>query len=553
MLVLMLVTVFGIEVFYIAGYRQTLVSGAQTLMNAKIDQLFTDIRDLWHELTLLSSTVSRSDAMREFVLSPQPYDERVTKNLRASISLAQLASDEVVSLMVTDFGDLNLFAYGVEDYAVLAHARNAIAQGLVIKSPVHLQMGHGEQAVTYCVNCTDPNPDGQPLYTVLVYNLGPLRQAFAAMADTTMSILLLDGADEVVMSNRPHQPEEIDELLRIARDNADARRHEMQVRRLSLLRWQLVAMLDSAAETERMQPVLRFALWTNLFILAGLTAFFLVLRKQINTPVLRMLQYMKRVAAGQTRARLELSMRNELSAIQDGMNDMLDRLEAMTRQNQRAQERLFELRLAQTKAEIAALTSQINPHFLFNTFDCMRGIAAVGDKEKLETAIDALAAIFRHATRGAPDVPLAEEMCVIEQYMAIVRIRHGGRIEMASRISPEAEDCPIPKMILQPLVENAVLHGLETVGRKGLLTIEARVEDGMLVIVVEDNGKGLTEAELEHLRAMLERGESESMHIGLSNIHKRLRLRYGFLCGLTVQGGEDSGMRVEVRIIATQK
>ena len=312
------------------------------------------------------------------------------------------------------------------------------------------------------------------------------------------------------------------------------------------------AMPDASAEAERMQPISRFALWTSLFVLAGLIAFFLVLREQINTPVLRMLEYMKRVTAGQTRARLELGMRNELSAIQDGMNDMLDRLEKMTRANQSAQERLFELRLAQTKAEIAALTSQINPHFLFNTFDCMRGIAACGEKEQLETAIDALAAVFRHATRGAPDVPLYEEMHAIEQYMTIVRIRHGGRIEMVSRLSPKAAACLIPKMILQPLVENAVLHGMETVSRKGLLTIEACVEDGMLVIAVEDNGRGLSGVELERLRALLERGESESMHIGLSNIHKRLRLRYGFLCGLTVQAREDGGMRVEVRILASQ-
>lgn len=506
MVALMLIAVFAIEAFYIEGYRQTLASGAQTLMSAKIDQLFIDIRSLWHGLTLLSSTISRSDAMREFVLSAQPCDERVIKNLNASVSLVQLASSGVVSLMVTDLNGFNLYAYRSEDLAVLEHARNAIAQGLVIKSPVHLQMGRGGQAVTYCINCTDPRPGGQPLYTVLVYNLDSLRQTLSAMADTAMSILLLDGNDEAVMANRAHTPEEVEELLRMMHDSATVRRQVMQVRRLPLLRWQLVAALDPAAEAVRMQPVWRFALWTNLFLLVGLTAFFLVLRMQIDTPVRRMLQYMRRVTVGQTHARLELGMRNELSAIQDGMNDMLDRLEEMTRRNQRAQERLFELRLSQTKAEIAALTSQINPHFLFNTLDCMRGIAATGGGEQLETAIDALAAIFRHTTRGAPDVPLAEEMRVIERYMAIVHIRHGGRIGMHSRVSPQAADCLIPKMILQPLVENAVVHGLEAVSRKGLLTIDARVEDDMLVIVVEDDGRGVSEAELEHLRETLEGG-----------------------------------------------
>ncbi len=548
--------IFGMaimEAFFVAGYRHSIDTGAQTLMRVTVDQFYTEIHDLWHEITLISSAVSRSDAVREFVRTGL-LDGQTAKNLRATVSLTSQTNDKVTALIITDFQDTTLFANSAQDLAVIDHARSMMGQGLVVKSPVHLQMGHGEDAVTYCINCTDPKADGEPMYTILVYPLAQLRQRFAALADADMAVMLLDGGDEVVMANRPQTQEGVAAFAAMARNDARERRQFMQVRRLSWLRWQLIATLDYEMEALRLQPIHRFALWTNVIMVAGLAVLFLVLRRQIYTPVRRMVRFMRRVAGGDAHQRLDLAMNNELSAIQDGMNDMLDRMEKMAEDNQRSQQRAYALNMERKQAEIAALTSHINPHFLFNTLDAMRGITMAGDSAEVEEAITALASIFRHATRASADVPLAGELSAIGQYMTIVHIRHGGQIAWEASVTEEASACLIPKMLLQPIVENAVMHGLETVSRKGTLWIDARVTDGMLIICIENNGRGITPDELERLTKSLEREEEgvgrEGYHIGLVNIHRRLRLQYGSPCGLTLEAREDGGVRVTVRVRA---
>jgi two-component system sensor histidine kinase YesM len=551
-----LVTVFAIEVTFLIGYQQQLLSSAGTLMTAKLDQLYADFRVLWYSISRISSMISRSMPVRDYVTASD-WDERVRQNLQGIVDMAQMASDEVVSLMITDFNNLALYAYRAEDYAVLEHARNALAQGLVVRSPVHLQMGRGESAVTYCINCTDPGSDGSAVYTLLIYNVDPIRKAFAELQDEYITIFLLDGEGATVMASRAYGEDEVERVrdaLAVMRQSPQSRQNNLQVRRLSLLRWQLVAVLDERAETVGMRAVWRFAVLTDVFLIIGISIFLLVLKRQIDAPVRRILRHMRRVAAGQTRVRLELDTHNELSAIQDGMNEMLTRLDYASRANEANQQRLFALQLARKQAELAALTSQINPHFLFNTLDCMRGIAAAGSREPLEQMIEALAAVFRHAARSAPEIPLAEEMRAIERYMTIIAIRHCGRIALEARITPEAAECLIPKMILQPLVENALIHGLEASSHRGLLTIAAFVDDETLTIVLEDNGRGISSDDMSKLREKLEQADAtggyDGTHIGLINIHRRLRLRYGILCGLTVEAREGGGARVSVRMLA---
>ena len=556
LILLMLAVVLAIEVTFITGHRQALLSSADAIMTAKLDQLYTDFTGLWYNISRISGMVSRSATVRDFVMDSE-REGRVLQNLQGIVDMAQMASDEVVSLMVTDFEKLTLYAYRAEDQAVIEHARNALAQGLVVRSPVHLQMRHGAATVTYCINRTDSKQDGRQLYTLLIYNVDTIRQAFAEMRDGYVTIFLLDGEGVPVMANRAYTEDEAAALwkqLNVSRTLSQSRPRNTQSRRLSLLRWQLVAVLDPLAETDGMRTVLRFAVVMDVFLVAGLLLFFLILREQIDTPVRLILRHMGRIAAGQRHVRLELNTRNELSAIQTGMNEMLARLDEASRFNDLSQKRLFEQRLMQKQAQLAALTSQINPHFIYNTLDCMRGITAVGEREQLEQMIDALAAVFCHATRSAPEIPLAEELRAIRRYMTIVTIRHGGRIALEVSAAPEAERCLIPKMILQPLVENALMHGLEAVSYSGTLTIAANVEAGVLIIVLEDNGRGIPPDELSKLRANLELvGEMDgydNAHIGLINIHRRLQLRYGIMCGLTLEERTGGGTRVSVRMLA---
>src|SRR5699024_8105395 len=161
------------------------------------------------------------------------------------------------------------------------------------------------------------------------------------------------------------------------------------------------------------------------------------------------------------------------------------------------------------QSEIAALTHQINPHFLYNTLDCMRGMAFAGRMEDLEETISSLAYLFRYATQAGGYVRVEEEIGSIRRYMNIIRIRCGGRIDTCYAVDEDVSGLQMPKMTLQPIVENAVLHGLEKVNRRGTLRISARREADMLQLEVADDGSGMDAVALNRLREALAQANAD--------------------------------------------
>ncbi len=553
--VLVFLALLFVEQVFLWNYRETIAESMRTLTRAGADQIFNDINRMWYELNLISGTLSRSEAMNAYVRS-ETRDNQVFQALRSAVRLTQLAAENIDSIIVTDFKDTRLFAYGAADSQVLQSAKRAIDNGLIVKNPVHLQSGEGGNGLTYCINCTDSAADGSTLYTIIVYNLQQMRDSFKAVgSDYGIDMVLLDGRNNPIIESLSLDEAQRAGVMAVIRsgtlpdDGLFA-----QTRSFSLLRWHLMAFVHDSTLSGRMATVTRFAWVMSVFMFLILCAFIVMLRRHINAPIRQILDFMRSQAQHSPQGHLELRNKNELSYIAEGLNEMLDQQRLMTRENLRSKDRIYRTELAQKQSEIAALTHQVNPHFLYNTLDCMRGMASAGGMGDLEEIISAMAYIFRYATRARPYVSIEEEMQSIARYMTIVRIRHGGRIEAVLDVEDSAGELRIPKMLLQPIVENAVLHGLEAVSRKGLLQITVRREEGYLRLTVRDNGLGIDEAGLSRLRSGLygscDDAKERFDHIGLANIHRRIRLLYGEECGLTVESQEGMGTEVTIRILA---
>ncbi len=553
--VLVFLALLFVEQVFLWNYRETIAQSMRTLTRAGADQIFNDINQMWYELNLISGTLSRSEAMRAYVRS-EVRDNQAFKALRSAVHLTQLAADNIDSIIVTDFKDIRLFAYGAVDSQVLKSAERAIDNGLVIKNPVHLQSGEGDNRLTYCINCTDSAADGSTLYTIILYNLKQIRDAFKAVgSDYGIDMVLLDGRnDPIIESLTMNEVRRSDVMAGIRSGMLPDDGLFVQTRSFSLLRWHLVAFVHDSTLSGRMAAVTRFAWLMGAFMFLILCAFIVLLRRHINAPIRQILDFMRSQAQHGPQGHLELRNKNELNYIAEGLNDMLDKQRLMTQENLRSKDRIYRTELAQKQSEIAALTHQINPHFLYNTLDCMRGMASTGGMADLEEIISAMAYIFRYATQARPYVSIEEEMQSIARYMTIIRIRHGGRIEAVLDVEASAREVRIPKMLLQPIVENAVMHGLEAVSRKGLLQITVRREEGYLHLTVRDNGLGMNEAGLLRLRGGLygscDDAKERFDHIGLANIHRRIRLLYGEECGLAVESQEGIGTEVTIRVLA---
>ena len=198
--------------------------------------------------------------------------------------------------------------------------------------------------------------------------------------------------------------------------------------------------------------------------------------------------------------------------------------------------------------EIALLQSQINPHFLYNTLDSIRWMAVIQKNTGIEKTVRSLSALLRSMAKLSGDrITLEQEIELLRAYLEIHSVRFMNSLEFDDRIPVHLRNFAIVKLVLQPLVENAVFHGIEPSGESGKIIIDAKEAGDDLLIIVEDNGVGLS---LEELRAILESKTSEKSMtgIGIANVDSRLKFIYGEGYGLSFESEPSLYTRVTVRI-----
>lgn len=216
------------------------------------------------------------------------------------------------------------------------------------------------------------------------------------------------------------------------------------------------------------------------------------------------------------------------------------------------------------QAELAALQSQINPHFLYNTLDCIRGQALIENNNSIAVMVEALGNLFRYSiSRKGELVTLRDELANVQNYMMIQRYRFDNRFSLQINVNPEDEisyECSIPKLIIQPIIENAIYHGLKEKLEDGIVSIEVTLFHHNLVLLISDNGEGMEPEVLSELNKNIRsnskffdhynHNSSKNTGIALANIHKRLQLLFGEKYGLQVFSTLNQGTDVEILLPA---
>lgn len=251
-----------------------------------------------------------------------------------------------------------------------------------------------------------------------------------------------------------------------------------------------------------------------------------------------------------TKYRLEPAGKNEIGDMVVQFNRMLDEIEAMTRQIVRSQDMLFTAEIEKRQASINALQSQINPHFLYNTLECIRNIAIAYGAEEIERIVISMADIFRYSIREDDRVTIRDEARSIQNYFEIMRVRHSDRFTLTVDIPEALLEIGCIKMVLQPLVENAVNHGLSKRNGPGRVEIVGRAQGDDVEIIVRDDGIGIEPRKLEALRGELADEGGSHTGIGIFNINRRLRLVYGAAYGLSIDSAPGQGTAVTVHLHA---
>lgn len=233
--------------------------------------------------------------------------------------------------------------------------------------------------------------------------------------------------------------------------------------------------------------------------------------------------------------------RDEIGLLVRQFNRMSSRIEGLVEENAAMEKKKREM-------EIQALKAQFNPHFLYNTLNTVKWMAALKGEEDIVDCLDALGDILRPMYRGSsPFWSLAEEIDYIEDYGKVMRHRYGEQVCLILEPDSETLEASVPKFVLQPLVENAFLYGRKEEDISLEIRVDSEQEEDILLLRVTDDGEGIEQERLEALRESIRTGE-KTAHIGLSNVNGRVRLLYGERYGLEIDSAPGKGFAVTIRL-----
>ena len=250
--------------------------------------------------------------------------------------------------------------------------------------------------------------------------------------------------------------------------------------------------------------------------------------------------------------KIEAEFDNELSDVKEAFNRMIDEIRGYTKRIISTQERLYETELLKNKYELSSLQSQINSHFLSNTLNCMRGMVMMDSKENLLEMIKNLVFFLRYIAEGSEYATIDSELTHADTYLKLQRLQrlqYGGGINIKYDVSENVGQYKILKLLMQPLLENAVFHGLKN-RNKGTILIKVYEKEKFLYIKIYDTGTGMSPEVLERLRTALSDVDllNKSTSIALINILKRIKLHYGDEADMYISSMKNIGSIVTLMI-----
>ena len=279
-----------------------------------------------------------------------------------------------------------------------------------------------------------------------------------------------------------------------------------------------------------------------LVLIAMLLSIFI--SKSITHPIQKLRDSMKRVQEGDfTAADLPVPYENEIGSLTQSFNVMTHKIEDLMEQNVHEQEQ-------KRKSELKALQSQINPHFLYNTLDSIIWMAEGKKYEDVVLMTASLARLLRQSISNEDEtVSIGQEIQYAKSYLTIQKMRYKDKLEFEIDVDPSVNMIPIVKLVLQPIIENAIYHGLKYKESKGMILVKGYRQGDNAVLEVKDDGVGMDEETLSHIFEK-HKVNYHSNGVGVYNVQKRLVLYYGKDYGLHYQSKKGEGTTVTVVIPA---
>ena len=307
--------------------------------------------------------------------------------------------------------------------------------------------------------------------------------------------------------------------------------------RITGTQWYLVEMLDNTVAFAGLSNIRTVSIFITCGVLVIVVILATVFKRKTAEPIQQIKDRMQLVAQGDLSVRALVRGDDEFGKMGESFNKMVEEIDRLL-QNVKQKERQKRL------VEMDFLQAQINPHFIYNTLSSIRFNIEIGNVQAADEMIILFSRVLRKTlSRSDEFISLDEEIDTIRNYVGLQKLRYSDTIEVNYEIDPETRTMLIPTFILQPLVENSIFHNTDFCDVIRVL-IKSEITDGLLKITVSDNGKGMTQRQINNVLAQ----GMPFNKVGLSNVNERLQLTYGIQYWLDIQSQSGNGMHVIIRI-----
>lgn len=522
-------------------------------MSSQVSQYFSNLEQEFRRIQLLQYDCLTDDNLNALGSIPESMDniERMESILRLQQRLNAIRNSSTYIVDVYAYipsihkkvSALTVSAMNTEEFNTLINSQDSPSSQLRnINDRLYLSADYP---------ITSPGSGKQPLFMLSVeFSKIKLKENLSRMVTSADEMLLLNNPDYTIatsskISSDPVIPEF---LLNHSETNLVRTIDIKDTGYLAVYSYSqffdavLSKYVPVSGVFEPLEKYKSWFVWLAAVSVLIIVLYSLYAYKYIHKPLFKLVKAFRRVEHEEFSVRIDHDVDDEFRYIYARFNSMLENLESLVDQ-------VYKQQILTNRAELKQLQSQINPHFLYNSFFILNTMARLGDNENLEQFTNQLGVYFQFITRNhAEEVPLSDEVKHARVYTDIqaTRFPKRNRIEFAE-LPETISQVMVPRLILQPIIENAFNHALEQRTANGILVVRYEHTADELLLIVEDNGTELSEESLESLQLSLSGSDVETT--GLLNIHLRIKLKFGGDSGLLLERSGLGGLKATIRIM----
>lgn len=545
-----LAAILGIQTLYFFNVLSTNRRTAAEYADFSAQQVSSVTQQLFDNYHHALWQLGQSRDVQNLLVDSDPYSRYLDYNAVSEIGATMIQVQEGVSniLLIQLDGDtayyytplndqpLSAATIGIEESDLLRAAENTVYSTFLVTQ---------DKKKNSYLCCIRPvigtflgKNFGQLMgYSLLILNEDTINGLFWEKED--QGIFLLDQNDRIIFP---------------ATNSSVLVNDFSRVEKMNYTGWKIVVNLNPHSLMRHYFSVLLAALGTALTMVFLLVCWFVFNQQIITRPLLALNKEIGELDRNGLSGRLSGRYPGEIGMMARSINHLLDRLQQMARHIFQLQDQMYETELREKETRLYALQAQVNPHFLFNTLQCIAGIAAAHEDQAIVNISLSLSRIFHYVARQQGNITVRQELSITEEYLKIIEVRFMGQYKYKIEVDDALLDIPCQKMIFQPLVENAVLHGLENTYREGLIQLYGVQMDNKAVFTIIDNGCGISADQLSEIRKSFSdpekarRASVKTDRIGLANIQSRIQAIYGAEYGLQIDSIEGEGTTVTVTL-----